>query len=233
MRWLFIVFALLVGVAIGIEYQKSISGHAPIFVKVGGPGAQALLNPQVGDIVEWKSSTGNITPTLTWIFGVSPCDTNYTSDCHILPSADGKNYAYSCPSSSPCDPEIPIGSTTGPLYPSVTPTNISGVALPEVYIGCDANHQNVVATSPNPAPVSESVQGGTFWDGITPVTAWTVGTWKDSGGNSANVCTQTTINQGQAVCTLTPSLPTGNYTYSVTASACATPTGTFTLQVNQ
>jgi len=227
---------LLVGVAIGIEYQKT--KHSPIYMEVvGGLGKpQALLNPRVGDIILWRNPDGTPT-TLNWAFS-SPCEVNKPGSCKIKKSANGKTYSYSCSGNWGCDPEAPIGDVNPILGTTMLPP-LGYVAsafpepLPEIVIGCAEGTQNPVNTNPNPAPVSETLQGGTYWKGIIDTTSWTVGNWTDQSGNPANVCNEGTINQGQPKCTLVAGLATGLYNYTGTSNACAAATGKLQLQVGQ
>ena len=229
MKWMLIVFALLVGIGAGIAYEKSIATHTPIYVRVGGVSQKALLNPQPGDVIYWlDKSGGSFHPN--WIFG-SPCDQHSPSGaCLIAKSADHKTYAYDCGPTIPCDPEVPIGSDV--VVTGQTTATASGIPPEQVFIGC--KEDNTVGVRPDPAPVSKAAQGATDWKGVVNATQWTVDNWRDAQGHPATVCKEASITDKQPVCTLDPSVATGvTFTYRATANACsAGPTGDFHLTVN-
>lgn len=241
-----IVFiALLIGIGIGIAYEKSKPTPNTLYVRVGGPGQQALLNPQVGDIVVLRTpafapgatgASGLKTVPPLWKFGLSPCDPAYPDECHVLKSANGKKFRYKCPTDSPCDPDVPIGSDVGSFQ--VPTTHAANVFTPYhvIDIACDATTTppNGINVSESPAPVSKTLESGAFWEMIDTLTPqWSVGNWKDAAGNSATVCNEGTIDQDHPMCTLAASAAAGNvYSYTATASACATPSGVFKLQVH-
>ncbi len=230
MKWLIFVVALLIGIGIGIAYQKSKATSSPIYVRVGTLTQKALLNPHVGDIIKWQDNSAHPVPP-NWTFGQTPCDKNDAdkSECIIQASADKKRFAYTCPSADPCDPEVPVGSDVDFSNKIMT---TAGLAPSVIYIGCDANNNNSVAVSPTAATVSKTGQTAAAWDGLNGI-AWSVGSWTDSGGHAVAVCTETTVNQGQAFCTLSSAAVVGQtYTYQATASSCSPPNGSFTLQIN-
>ncbi len=228
MKWLLIVAALLIGIAIGIAYQKSKPvPHSPIYVRVGNLSQQALLNPQPRDVIQWFGADGSqVTPT--WIFNSSPCKNPDTQECLILDSANHKKYAYKCPDTMPCDPEVPIGSD---VVSGQGTTARSKTPAVEIYLGCPGGS---VGTDPEPAPVSKSVQGAAYWQPLDPVSDWSVNNWRDEKGNPAKVCKEDTIENGKSVCTLDDAVAEATYTYTATAkNNCGKPSGDFKLQVTK
>lgn len=232
MKWMLIVAALLIGIAIGITYQKSKPvPHTPIFVRVGNLSQKALLNPQPGDVIQWLDPGGSsVTPS--WIFNSSPCDpTDPNNECRILASANHKKYAYKCPMNMPCDPEVPVGSDVL-LHGQGTMTASKKSPGEQIYIGCPSGS---VDTDPEVAPVSKSLQGFAYWQPLDPVSQWSVSNWRDDKGNPAKVCQEDTIQDGKIVCTLDGGVAEGTYTYTATAKDnCATkPSGDYKLQVTK
>lgn len=232
--WILVVVALLIGFGIGVAYQKSQpTPHSPIHIVVGTLSQEPVLNPWPGDVITWRAKNNSgIAPK--WL-GPSPCEHDSGNTCQISAAANNKTYAYVCPPQQACDPEVPVGS-------DVSGNVLGGGAtrtLPEkqIFLYCDTPNGSSdlnVKTNPDPAPVSKAAQGAVYWSRITPVTTWSVdnNSWKDGSGNPVTVCKEA-VDEGQVTCTLVDNLPTGNYTYKITAGACTTtPTGTFTLQVN-
>lgn len=235
MKWIIVLIALLVGIGIGIAYQKSRPGPPnTIQIRVGVASQQALVNPQPNDVIKWFSAKGPT--TVKWPFG-SPCDPNFANECHILGSANKLTYSYECQAGEKCDPDVPIGSDAivGTQGTGEGSTPLSQPAL--INLGCISG--NIAARPPSPpeASVSASLQGAVVWQGNGPATNnWSIvnGSWKDSGNNVANVCVEPQIGNSQVKCTLVNGLQPGIYSYQATSSACATtPAGTFSVQVSQ
>jgi len=236
MKWIVVVLALLVGIGVGIAYQRSVS-HNTINIRVGVASQRALVNPQPGDLIRWYDPAGNGV-NVSWSFG-SPCALNSpgsdTSQCRVLPSANNLTYAYDCPNNNPCDPDVPIGSDLGT---GTKGQARHGEAAPElrqprlVNLGC---LNGSIGAKPSPAQVSSSLEGAVVWQGLGPATNnWSISSWKDGSGNPATVCQEGQIGNAQPRCSLVNGLAAGQYTYQLTSSACtAKPTDTFAVQVSQ
>jgi hypothetical protein len=207
--WVLILLAFVVGIAVGIVYQKR---HIPpIHIRVGDVSQQALLNPWPRDVIEWVDHEGHpMTPPLPDFDFVSPCDPKHKDACHVLDRANGLTYSYKCPKGWKCDPEVPVGSDVVGQVRSMRAD--AALAPAQAHIGCDSANQNMAAVSPNPAMVSISAQGAIYWKGVDTATMWTL-------AMPAGICTESTIDQTNNLCTLANGVVPKMYEYTVTVTA--------------
>ncbi len=197
----------------------------PIYLQLSGHNQAPLLNPQKGNIIQWRDNTQAHSPFDPQWIGPSPCDTDqkYTSkhQCHVVDAADNQIFAYTC-KDTPCDPDVPVGSDVVvfriPLALAITAPNPV-----EVHIYCDTQNK-VAVDKPNP-DVSASNNGGLYWVGLGAATSsWSV---TDTNGQPLSVCQENTIGPGANSCTFKAGTLPQTVTYKVTAAACsASPTAT-------
>jgi hypothetical protein len=223
MRGAWILVALLVGIAIGVAITRSLTKN-DIYVKVDPTSKRALLNPQKGDVVHFRTPLNNkwagVPPQ--WVFNQSPCSEKAGSDtCTVTATAN--NYSYDCPNTTPCDPEVPIGNDVGSNKGNPAGANNSTAQPVIVDIGCNGNS---AALKPQAVSVSIAAHGAIDWSLIGNSTDWNVANWTPS-----SPCQESTINQGATLCTLKVSPSATPYAYTATVNSCSNPTiaGTVTV----
>lgn len=176
-------------------------------IKMGvDAGGKVLLVAQPGDVIRWIDTSGSGVP-VTFLHGNTPCQPNGSPDTCTI-GVDSGFYTYKCPNC--VDPVIGVGSSVL-LAPS---TALLTAGAPAIYtdIFCDAK-----ATKADPNPIPANKGDSIRWYGEGLVKNWTVS--MDQG-----ICTNgTSFDQGNPVCTLSPSLTSGqSYGYKLSASACTT-----------
>jgi hypothetical protein len=235
-RWIGVIVALLIGIAIGIAIERSREAGKPrahIMLRVDEASKRVLLNPQYDDVLEWRKATpgGGLEPTKPiWVWGHSPCDSSGDT-CRINKRKGW--WAYHCEGDSCIDPEVPIGDeiviknalSAGLPTPAPVPENI----------GCDEKN-NAAIDPASPVKVSKSQQGAVNWTALDEAAnqKWNLGNWRDMNNMSQQVCANP-VDQDQNLCTLTASaMPGMTYRFDATVNACSgTKTATFELTVLQ
>jgi len=223
MRGAWFLIALLVGIAIGVAVTRSLIKN-DIYVKVDPTSHRAMLNPQKGDVLHFRTPMNNkwagVPPQ--WVFNQSPCSEKAGADtCTVTATAN--NYSYHCPNTTPCDPEVPIGNDVGSNKGNPAAGSNSSAQPRIVDIGCNGDN---AALDPQAATVSIATNGAIDWTLIGDPTNWNVANWTPS-----SPCQESTINQAANVCTIKVS-PSGTpYAYTATVNSCTNKTiaGTVTV----
>jgi hypothetical protein len=233
-RWIGVIVALLIGIAIGIAIGSREAGKPNhIMLRVDETSKRVLVNPQYGDVIEWRKATlgGGLEPTKpVWVWGQSPCDKSNDKVCSITEYKG--MWAYHGQGDSCIDPEVPIGDEI--VVKSALAAGLSTPAPVPENIGC--NGSNVAIDPASPVNVSKSLHGAVNWTALGEAHNhdWKLSNWRDMNNMPQQVCTSD-VNQDQNLCTLAPSaMPGVTYKFDATVDACSgTKTATFELMVLQ
>jgi plastocyanin len=189
------------------------SQHMAMEVEQGG---KIFVRPKIGDVVQWTGPDGKPFTISFTIPGVTPCKetSNSLTTCTV---AKAGIFPYGC--SGCADPAVVVGSDTGPFYGVSHKLQAAVRNADGVYLYCDAtSHAPKASPDPEIASAGENIQ----WFATDPkMVNWNVTL-------QSGTCSQTSINQGQPVCTVQPGAQ--SQTYSITADTC-TGTGSATLTI--
>jgi hypothetical protein len=190
---------------------------------------EVALHPKQGDLIQWTHENGTAFTTIGFPLG-SPCDPKSDigqGKCTIaVPNANSfYEVPYTCTNCT--DPEIVVGSNSGPLMGQGTGTAAAPTAL--VGMACVSNQVSIyppTVTIPNAVMAA----GATVeWKpkGVPPI----AGDWTASGFSTA-ICTNgTSFNTSNNTCSLMTNLPLGSTSYTVSSASCnnTSATGTITI----
>jgi len=179
---------------------------------------KVILTPKPGEHLVWANNMK------VEFLGPSPCtETAPSNECHVKTDLSANQlgkYYYVCDQSACDDPEVDVGSGTGPLQGR---GKREKAATLNDYVGVSCSGSQVQVAPPAlPGGLqSQNIIPGSVvnWEGVgTPaLNDWVV---TFSGGNTS-VCNESTIQAGDnTACTIKPGLTPNAYNYSVTSPTC-------------
>lgn len=231
---LLIVLGIAIGASMGFAgfYQTTNNITFKIL-----PTGKVYLAPKVGDVITWQLVSG--APVKIFFPFKSPCsDSPGSTTCHVT-SPKGI-FDYTCKDTGGggsvicTDPGIdPDPSCCGPSgAPSGAGPSVSGLAtnseVTALQIGCSSGKVSVVDSNSASSP---TINAGGIVQWTSPDQTFTV-----SGTSLATACASSSLTGDVQWCNSTSSPTTHpltvNYTVTVSgASACPTPSGTFTFKL--
>jgi hypothetical protein len=192
---------------------------------------KVVLHPNQGDVIQWKDQAGNPLSTVSFPLG-SPCKSAAElsqGKCTIaVPNANSfYQVPYVCGGCT--DPEIVVGSNSGPLMGQGAATVVAPTAL--VQMACVSSQVTIFPTTVTipKATVAAGATVGWAPGGVPPI----ADDWTASGFSTAICTNNPPFNAGNNTCNLMTNLSPGSTTYTVSSASCNNTSAKGTITISQ